>query len=147
MKIFLSTYMLIIATSCFAVETNEVVYLGEFALPKIQQDWIGKSVSTVIGDAQIAQFIIIKSVSSAPLDLHTGTIKRRLQEGFAFQDPKNDKPMDFYFDAILLMNDGRRFRIRMNGLWTCLTSPTGSGYFYTAKGMRINAADNTNAKE
>ena len=138
MKTLLIASMLAIATVGFSAETNQVVYLGEFGLPKIQRDWIGQHVTEVLGNAEVSQFIITKSVSSAPLDLHTRTIKRWFKEGFAFQDPKIEKPMDFYFDAILMMDDGRRFRVRMNRSWLCLTSPTGSGYIFTGKGESSN---------
>jgi hypothetical protein len=138
MKILLIAFMLTVASVSYSAETNKIVFLGEFGRPQIRKDWIAKNISDVVGKTNISQFLIIQSMSSAPLELHTRTIKRWLQEGVAFQEPKIEKPMTFYFDTIVLMKDGRRFRIRINRSWLCLTSSKGSGYIFTGKGESSN---------
>lgn len=133
MKKLIIIFLLAISSAGFSAETNEIVYLGELALPIIRQDWIGRKVTDILGKAAISQFLVIRSESSAPLDMHTRTIKKWLKEDLVIQDPKIEKPMYSFFDAILILEDGRRYRVRMNGSWLCLTSPTGSGYIFTGE--------------
>ena len=137
MRTLLIACLLAVVHPCLAGKPNAIVYLGEMTPSRVRKDWMGQSAASVIGKGSVSEFVIAKSMCSAPHRLLTDRTERWFKEELLLQDPEFKRPPNYFFDAILLMDDGRRFRIRIDRTWVCLTSPKGSGYFFTGKGKLL----------
>ncbi|MBI2568573.1 MAG: hypothetical protein HYV63_16245 [Candidatus Schekmanbacteria bacterium] len=113
------------------------VDLAKNAMDREKQPWTGKLLAEVLPVAAVSRILLLKAVTSATADLDVANIHRLLSRNARFENPAFAPPADSpdfsttvcIWEAVVELNDGRPFLLRVGGGWALLVSSAGHGYF------------------
>ncbi len=96
---------------------------------KQTRSWIGKDVSTVLKTDNISKLILLRSITSATVDIDIRNIVKSINKATKFE-LVNQYPGNFFsLQAVLLMNNGEYIYYQSTGDLRHITTETGGGFF------------------